>query len=216
MRLLGLSAAIPLSFLSITSYLSPDSTSFVAHGPMTPGHENVGCVHCHEKAPGTFRQQVQANVDYLFGWRSTAAEFGYLPANSKQCLSCHERPNERHPIYRFQEPRFETAIKTVDAQSCLGCHSEHEKRRVSVGGEFCSACHEGLKLKNDPVDVPHTLLIADKQWQTCLGCHDFHGNHKHQPPDKLQEAYSVQEILSYLQAGPDPFAPVKIHKAKEK
>lgn len=121
--------------------------------------------------------------------RDTGVDFGYGAVTSKACFQCHERPNERHPIFRFHEPRFEKAVAQVEATSCLGCHGEHTTHRTTADLTFCQACHEDLVLKTDPLDVDHATLIADRRWETCLGCHDFHGNHRQKAPDAVEAAF---------------------------
>ncbi|KAB7613789.1 hypothetical protein F9L33_10490 [Amylibacter sp. SFDW26] len=215
LRLFALIAAIPVVLLGGAVLLTDTGKPLVAHGPIQAGHENTDCSGCHAPSAGSYRQQIQANILYALGQRETPADFGYAPVTSAQCLACHERKNERHPIYRFREPRFVKALETVEASSCLGCHSEHADQRVFVEPEFCQACHADLNVKNDPIDVPHKTLLADKSWGTCLGCHDFHGNHPVKAPLTLKAAHSLDDIRAYLNAGPSPYGDVKTYKAKE-
>lgn len=60
-------------------------------------------------------------------------------------------------------------------------------------------------MKTDPLDVPHRELVAKGQWNTCLGCHDYHGNHKRLTQTKLQDAYAIKAIQDYLAGGPSPY-----------
>ena len=69
----------------------------------------------------------------------------------------------------------------------------------------CETCHQDLALKNDPLDVSHRDLIAKGQWTTCLGCHDYHGNHKRVPQHKLADAHTVKALQDYLAGGPSPY-----------
>jgi hypothetical protein len=184
-------------------------------GPMIPGHEALSCVSCRSEAPGTARQQIQANVAYWLGLRQTRAAFGFKAPASPDCTGCHERPDDPHSLHRFAEPRFAEALKTVAADSCLGCHQEHQGARVSSDTTFCSACHSDLALKGDPLDVPHRTLVAQAKWSGCLGCHDYHGNHDRKTQQRLADAYDVMTIRSYLSAGPDPYAAMKRRKARE-
>jgi hypothetical protein len=189
---------------------------FLNPGPMTPGHEEVACVSCHLASPGTARQQIQANVAYLLGWRKTSVAFGFQAPTLAACQGCHSRPDDAHPLHRASEPRFADALKTVAANTCLGCHQEHRGVRVSSGGEFCSSCHDDLNVRNDPLNVAHRTLAAEQLWSTCLGCHDYHGNHARTVQQNLADAYDVKAIRSYLANGPDPYASVKRHPAREK
>ena len=40
---------------------------------------------------------------------------------------------------------------------------------------------------------------------TCLGCHDYHGNHKRPTQTKLGDAYATKAILDYLAGGTSPY-----------
>jgi len=86
---------------------------------MTPGHEAVDCSACHLPAAGTLRQQVQANLYHLVGQRKHGAMLGHLPVQAGVCHDCNTRPDDRHPIYRFQEPRFFEAVKQIDADNLV-------------------------------------------------------------------------------------------------
>jgi hypothetical protein len=82
---------------------------YLKPGPSNVGHENVKCKYCHDSAPGTFRQQIQANIQYLLGNRPEIADFGRKNVSNESCTGCHQRPDDRHPVYRFFEPRFKKA-----------------------------------------------------------------------------------------------------------
>lgn len=214
-RRMALVAALPVAGLSAFIFLQAGDHTLVSSGPIQSGHQALGCADCHERAPGTARQQIQATFRAAFSATISAPHFIYRPVTSETCLACHQRPNERHPIWRFREPRFQAATEIVDATSCLGCHSEHQAARVEVEPTFCRACHKGLSLKVDPLDVPHHQLIAANDWQSCLACHDFHGNHKAPPPRRLLEAHEMQQLLDYLKDGPDPFGEAKLYEARK-
>lgn len=198
-------ATLPLAAFCIFAVVDMNSARIGAPGAMTPGHEAVDCNACHLPAAGSLRQQVQANVYHLIGQRQHAAMLGHLPVKALVCHECHIRPNDRHPVYRFQEPRFSEAVKQIDARSCLTCHQEHQGRRISAPLDYCSACHEPLRLKNDPLDVPHDVLIEQGNWSSCLTCHDFHGNHIGAPPAQLSAAMSLETVASYFESGKDPY-----------
>lgn len=215
LRYTAIGCALPVLFYVMLTMTDDIQNSWFAKGEIQQGHADLSCDACHKKTAGTYRQQIQANVHYQLGMRNTSVDFGYIKVSSDQCLSCHERPNERHPIHRFQEPRFASALKEINATSCLGCHSEHQDRRVNDNVEFCSSCHSDLKLKSDPIDVSHSELISKKQWDTCLGCHDFHGNHVGKPPVVLTEKHSVQQIRDYLASGPSPYGDQLHYEARK-
>ncbi|TCL09292.1 cytochrome c3-like protein [Shimia isoporae] len=214
-RIAAVFAGLPMFLAAAVVMTDPIAMPIMAHGPIQASHESIQCEACHQPSPGTARQQVQGKLHFLLGLRETPVDFGFSAVTSKACLACHERPNERHPIYRFQEPRFQASLALVEATSCLGCHSEHTNHRASIDLLFCQACHEDLKLKSDPLDVNHETLIANLEWQTCLGCHDFHGNHKHQAPTLLEAAIPAEAVLLYLQAGPSPYPLPKLFKGRE-
>ncbi|WP_147124742.1 cytochrome c3 family protein [Shimia ponticola] len=213
-RRLALLTLVPMAALSTAALTMPQAMTLISHGPIQKGHADVGCSGCHEASIGSIRQQTQANLRHLVGLRETPADFGYGPVTSRQCIACHDRPNDRHPIYRFQEPRFQDALKEVGATSCLGCHSEHKAERVQVEPTICVACHEDLDVRNDPIDVPHVALISDKRWDTCLGCHDFHGNHARKAQKTLALAHEPAVIRAYLKQGPNPYGATKSYPAQ--
>ena len=218
LRFLAVIISMPIFALAAVAVSVPEFKFMIAHGPIQKGHENVDCTGCHVLATGTSRQQIQAKFKSMVGLRKSGADFGYIAVASESCLNCHERPNERHPIYRFNEPRFQQARVEIEATSCMGCHSEHKDQRVveEVGQSFCVHCHDDLKLKEDPLDIDHVTLIKDGEWESCLGCHDFHGNHAHKPQLVVAEAFAPSAIEAYLENGVSPFGAEKLYKAKEK
>lgn len=189
---------------------------FHVHGPMNTGHAQLICTDCHKAAMGTMRQQVQANVRYWLSMRKKGAHFGYLPVRSKTCLECHSRDNDRHSIYRFEEMRFNHIRKTLKPQQCVSCHREHKGKRVTVSIDFCSNCHKNLQVKNDPLDVSHARLIQFQRWNTCLGCHDYHGNHVMKIATRIKDAHSVATIKSYFQGKAGLYSKALHFKAKKK
>ncbi len=197
-RVLALSALAPAVALAALVLWAKPFRSAVAHGPLITAHAGVDCQKCHLTAPGSIRQQLQAQVKYALGYRKKAVDFGYSKVRSSQCLSCHSSPNDRHPIYRFREPRFATAVKEVNATSCLGCHSEHRSSFLSTSTTFCSTCHEDLIVKSDPIEITHKSLIEDAQWDSCISCHGYHGNHIFSAPKRMADRIPSQEIQEYL------------------
>lgn len=205
--------AVPIACLGAMGVWTGPAAHVFAHGPVQAGHAEVSCRDCHVPSPGSTRQQVQAKLAHVLGRRDDPVDFGRAAVSSDQCLACHQRPNERHPIYRFREPRFIEALGRVEADSCLGCHGEHEAARVAVDGGFCVACHEDLKVPSDPVDVPHQTLISTGKWNTCLGCHDFHGNHAYTSPTRVQTMIPAADIHTYFGQGESPYGPFKLFEA---
>jgi len=188
-----------------------------AKGPMNTGHGTLACTACHKDAPGSFRQQIQANVRYLFGLRQSSAAFGRLPVGNENCLACHERPNDRHPVYRFLEPRFAKARASLGPHQCASCHAEHAGQRVTLAESgYCRYCHKDTRLRKDPLDMPHADLIARKQWDTCLGCHDFHGNHIMSAERSVEKRIPAEKVHLYFDGGPSPYGTNLHHKTKRR
>lgn len=203
-----------ISLAVVLALLLPSSQVFLKNGPMLPGHEELECISCHKDEQGSFRQQVQANIQYLLNKRESAVSVGLRPVENNECIECHERPNDRHPVYRFREPKYSEARKNIQADQCIACHSEHKNRRMSVAINFCMHCHDELNLKEDPVDVSHQQLIKDKNWNSCLGCHDYHGNHDMKTEDKLENAIKLKDLKNYFERGSHPYPGKIITKAK--
>ncbi|WP_252730092.1 cytochrome c3 family protein [Zobellia uliginosa] len=182
------------------------SEEYVSLGPMNNGHNEISCAACHTDANGNLSQQIQSNMAHAFGMRENGVDFGTKDVTVKNCLECHDRPNDRHPTYRFSEPRFRKVIKKIDATTCITCHTEHNGERVSVAAiNYCMNCHQDLEVENDPVNISHVKLIANEQWFTCIQCHDFHGNHRYNVPTKLQDTIPLKIIQNYLDGGEDPY-----------
>jgi hypothetical protein len=41
-------------------------------------------------------------------------------------------------------------------------------------------------------------LIEAGRWETCLQCHDYHGNHRWEPPLRLDKAIALPDIDAYF------------------
>jgi hypothetical protein len=171
----------------ISMMLSHDYEQWRAPGPANAGHEELGCNDCHRRAEGTLRQQLQANARYWIGLRDEPVDFGLKGVTSVDCSDCHRRPADRHPIYRFVEPRFAAARAAIAPQHCTSCHLEHTGKSVTIESTFCRHCHKNLSIPGDRTDPPHRAIVQTEAWNTCLRCHDFHGNHEGDPPRSLSE-----------------------------
>ena len=201
--------------LSILLFLFlPSSQIYLQNGPMLPGHEKLECFSCHQDEQGSFRQQIQANIQYLFNNRKDEVSVGLRPVENNECIKCHDRPNDRHPVYRFREPKYRKVIEDIKADTCIACHLEHKSKRITVQMNFCVHCHEDLKLKNDPVDVSHKQLIQEKNWDSCLTCHDYHGNHDIKPEVEIKKGIAVSKLKKYFNRGSNPYPGKIIYKAK--
>ncbi|CAG7857395.1 hypothetical protein MCAMS1_02199 [biofilm metagenome] len=205
-----------LGLLGLAVLLSSAFDPYHAAGPMNSGHEQLQCKSCHQEAPGTLRQQVQANLRHALGLRERLADIGHQAVTNERCLECHERPNDRHPVYRFLEPRFGKARAALSPHYCGSCHTEHQGRRVTrtdIG--YCVNCHKKTRLRKDPLDVPLDRLIALKRWDSCLGCHDFHGNHLMKTPSRVEQMIPAEKIRAYFQAGASPYGDDRHFQAKK-
>lgn len=204
---------VPLLILLWT----PEQEHLHASGPANTGHEKLSCNDCHLAAPGSFRQQVQANIRHWLGLRSKPADFQFQPVTNTECLACHDRPKDNHPVHRFFEPRFAKARANISAHQCVSCHREHQGTRVTVDSTFCSNCHQELKIKKDPLLVfSHAQLINSKKWTSCMSCHDFHGNHIMKVTTSLHKGMKQKQIIDYFNGGSSPYSKNKHYTAKEK
>ena len=206
------------SFIGFTIW-STSGTKLTAPGKMNTGHDNLKCEDCHRSDDGTLRQKLQANAQYTLNNRDTAVTIGYKPVQSKQCLECHQRPNDPHAVYRFLEPRFIKVRKLLKPHSCISCHREHLGTRVSINNvEFCKHCHDkdNLDIKKDSLDTSHKLLAQNKRWDTCIGCHDYHSNHIMDVPSKLDNRIDKRLVNSYFKGETiSPYSTRKRHQAKK-
>jgi hypothetical protein len=193
----------------------PGEKTLLAKGAMNTGHEALNCYSCHLVAPGTTRQQLQAKVKYLIGVRKENVNFGYLPVSNEACLDCHARPNDRHPVSRFLEPRFAKAREAIKPHECISCHAEHNHKRVTSSATYCVECHQNLKVKTETITPTHEQLVAEKNWSSCLMCHDFHGNHVREVPKDLNKGINLEKIAQYFDGAPSPYSDKKQYKAKK-
>ncbi len=213
----GYGAGILALFPLLMMLWSPEQEHLHARGPANTGHEKLSCIDCHLSAPGSFRQQVQANIRYWLGLRSKPADFQFQPVTNNECLACHDRPKDNHSVHRFFEPRFAKARAKISAHKCVSCHLEHQGTRVTIEMAFCSNCHQQLKIKKDPLLVfSHDQLIDSKKWTSCMSCHDFHGNHIMKVTTSLHKGLKQKQILDYFKGGPSPYSKNKHYAAKEK
>jgi len=193
------------------TYLSlPSNEEMVSLGEMNTGHESLSCESCHTPARGNVFQQVQANFMFSIGLRNTEVDFGTENVDTKKCLECHDRENDRHPLHRFEEPRFAKARQNLGVTQCESCHEEHNGKRVTqVNIGYCVNCHEDTELKNDPLEISHEELIEKEMWTSCLQCHDFHGNHIYRTPESMQDTIPIVTVREYLDGGLSPYSELK-------
>lgn len=209
-RMETVAAALLVGLLSAGLWNVPPGPGLKAKGTMNTGHENLECNACHKPAEGTTRQQLGHNAQVLMTGVGDWTPVGFDEVDNNACLTCHDRPNDRHPVSRFNEPRFAKQRQTLAPHQCNSCHGEHNGGRVmGVEPQFCQNCHADLVLEDDPIDIDHATLIEQGDWTSCLGCHDFHGNHVRTTPMALAESIDRDVILEYLEGGVDPYGEEK-------
>ncbi len=204
-QLMAYGLGLIITAIAVVMLLRPGNESWHAAGPQNIGHSNVECNECHTPAEGSTVGQAFTNIMYAVGLSNSETYFVYRPAGNEQCLACHENPDDRHPVAKFMKPKFAKARQAAGVQFCVSCHQEHLGVRVSVTMRVCQNCHKDIPVDDDPIDVPHTTLIADERWETCLGCHDFHGNHDRQAPKMMSQLLTEEQIQEYLDGGKSPY-----------
>ena len=205
-----------IAAILIGAWSYPPAVGFKSMGPMNTSHEDLDCGACHKEAPGTFRQQVGHNARSLFGFHDAdMVPVGMAPVDNAVCLDCHDRPNDRHPVSRFMETRFAEQRAAFGPHECNNCHGEHRDQRVAmVEPGFCVNCHQETEVMYDTAEPSHAELIENGEWNTCLQCHDFHGNHLREAPRKLSNGIPQEQILEYLAGGTDPYGSEKTYTAQ--
>lgn len=205
--------SLGVTFAVIVIAYSTSSTGekFKSKGSMNTGHELLSCTSCHQAAEGSIRQQLQAKAKYFLNLRKHDNIIGNQEVSSHDCLSCHQRETDRHPIFRFNEPRFAKAAKDISANNCIGCHKEHTGKRVTIKQTYCINCHDKMKLQNDPINPTHANLALNNKWNSCLRCHDYHGNHIRKTPILKSEMLNTNDIRNYFHGGKSPYSKTKKH-----
>lgn len=211
-RRIGIATGFVLGLAAVGVLSAPGCEHLHARGPMNVGHGEVACERCHARAAGTVRQQLQHVARSWTGLdEGGPIDVGFKRVMNTACTSCHERPADRHPSARFLEPRFAVAREAIHPERCDACHREHAGVRVTTPEPtYCRHCHGELVVKQDPIDVPHADLVAAGRWETCLGCHDFHGNHERTTPRRLADAIPTARIEDYFTGGTSPYGPPRV------
>ncbi|ANQ49180.2 hypothetical protein MY04_1806 [Flammeovirga sp. MY04] len=211
---IGLSVGFFITSICYVVLSHPANEDYLSKGPLNTGHEELQCSSCHTSAKGNVFQQLQANVMHTVGLRRTEANFGTENVDTQKCLACHDRENDRHPLHRFEEPRFAEARQELGVTQCESCHQEHNGVRITQTNlGYCQSCHEDTEMKNDPLEISHKELIAKKNWNTCLQCHDFHGNHIYEASATLKDTIPIAEIKAYFEGEDSPYADIKKYYA---
>lgn len=209
-------AAVVAGLVFMGMWNVPPGLGMSSMGSMNTGHSSLKCESCHAPAEGTLRQQLSHNARTALGLHSHDwVPVGNAHVTNEACLACHDRPNDRHPVSRFQELRFAAQREAIGVHACVNCHGEHTGMRVGkIGMDYCQHCHANTTVADDPLDVPHADLFAAGDWGTCLTCHDFHGNHMHQAPSRMAERLRESEVLDYFDGGNDPYGGEKRYTAQ--
>jgi len=204
---------IPLLLAALFVGATTRADRWFAAGPANTGHEDLACGECHHEAAGTIRQQLQANVQHAMGAREDAVPLGFLAPDNQTCVECHDREGEdRHPPFRFREPRFEDARADLGPQYCTSCHQEHLGVRVTAPVDFCQHCHLEFEPEEDPIEPTHQALADAGAHEQCLGCHDFHGSHIYELPVAHEAAFGLEAVQAYLDGGASPYGEEKRFK----
>ncbi len=204
---LWLGVFLTLTLLAV--FQSPGQEQFLSPGGDHEMHEEMACDQCHQPAAGSVRQQVQANVHHWLGFRNEGASFVTDPVESDDCLACHKMPKNLHPQHRFVHSEYFDLRETLGLHQCMGCHDHHSAVNVVHSMEFCMNCHQVWGDKKDTIEPRHQTLIAEERWDTCLQCHDFHGNHDYEWPTVLTNGYSIDQVQSYLDGkAPAPYGKI--------
>ncbi len=214
-RKIHIVAGILVAFVLTAFFTSPQNQNYLIKGKYNTGHETLACNDCHKDAPGSIRQQLQAKTQhYVHGQEDVV--LGLLPVDNKVCNDCHNRPEDNHPVHRFMEPRFKEARNAIHPETCNSCHQEHSGKRVTIPEpSFCVNCHEDMSIENDPLEISHKELVVSKQWESCLQCHDYHGNHLSNVPESIKDTIPLDLIKEYFNGGKDPFGNDKKYKTKQ-
>jgi hypothetical protein len=216
-RAYGASGIALLALISLMMW--PDAAWLQAAGKPTPGHEDLQCTACHVPAEGTLRQQIQASLRFLLGLRANPAPIGNAPVTNESCFGCHDRPTERHPLSELGHLRYKHAQEKHNVENCTGCHQEHHGVRITAPQTICSNCHSTSVVENDPITPNHATLFAKNEWDNCVRCHDFHGNHSmasgdYDYPTTLEEGVTRKAVNDYYGAGKRAYGPT-LHTAKK-
>ena len=194
-----------------------NDTPFSTMGNTIRGHEQLHCADCHEESPGTVRQQIQAKIQFWLGNRGDIA-WQHSPINNKTCTDCHDQSDNVHASHLFLESKYEAQRAEFAPEQCVSCHQEHRNNRVNIQSmTFCSECHNDMQLETDSLKPPssptHDELVQANDWSSCLGCHDYHGNHIRETPIMYSERIPIQDIRTYIHNGNAIYGTNTLHPA---
>ena len=94
------------------------------------------------------------------------------------------------------------ATANILAQECLYSPSN-----------YCRSCHENTEIKDDRWILSIRIYSEMENGNTCLQCHDFHGNHIYEVPQKMKDTIPLLEVQNYLKGEKVIYSTRKHHKA---
>lgn len=217
LRKFPLILALVVSMAVVVAMENPENEKWKSPGGKRDMHKSHRCDLCHLPAEGTVRQQVQANLQHWLGLRSSGADLVTKKIDNSDCLDCHRNLDDPHAVHLFLEPRFEDARAALQPQHCNGCHSHHSGKISTREMGICKHCHQDLEISNDRTTPSHLELVKEERWDSCLRCHDYHGNHLGEVPDHLDDAHDPLSIQDYLSGNsPSPYGEIKIPYLEER
>src|SRR5262249_46229354 len=77
LKLAAYAIGAALATVALIAVMVPQGARFHAKGPANTGHAALECTDCHQEAPGSTRQQLQAKVQFWLGARANDAAFGH-------------------------------------------------------------------------------------------------------------------------------------------
>lgn len=203
--------AVLLSGWLVVSFESTDHERWKSPAGDLDLHPQLSCEQCHQPAAGTTRQQFQANLKHWLGTREHGVDWMTRAISNSDCLDCHRNSEDPHAPHLFLEPKFEETRNEIHPEVCTSCHAEHDGAISITGNTYCFHCHENIDLANDPAQPSHLYLVQNKEWDSCLRCHDYHGNHADKTPRNLTDAPALLRIEEYLEGKSDsPHGNIKI------
>ena len=170
-RILGVSALLPLFFLTSPETTPPDGEPGAAARNRYIGA--TACKNCHQSdAKGSqyehWKKSKHANAWEVLGTaeaKKVGAEHGVDdPQKSDKCLVCHVTG---HGATRREKMRnFGKTLKLgVQCESCHGPGEKHQKTRFKLASS-------GEADTDAYVEIPADELIVNPQPKSCLECHD--------------------------------------------
>ena len=181
---------------------------------MNTGHDTSPASRVTCRAPGSVRQQLQAIARALGRGRPAArSTSASAPSPTRSA-----RPATTAPTMSPGVPLPRAALRRGprgDPSRAMHVVPPRARRRArdrSPTEPTAATATRDLDVKNGSPRrlAPHAR--RGQRWDTCLGCHDFHGNHglSHRPARRRDRPAAIQ---TYLDGGPSPY-PAPIIRAR--